>query len=251
MNSFNGAVIGIGGIGKWHAQMMEATARIHVVAVCDANEAMREVAAEAFPMASFYTSPEEMAAHADLDVVAIATPHNLHAPLAIRMLNAGVNVIVEKPMATRYADCQAMIQAAEKNDRFLTVFHNRRLDGFFLAAKAAMADGLLGEVFEMNFAWSTVGHSPTWRGEKDASGGVLLDWGVHFVDYALHLTDSAVTAVSGHLYRSAKADPAQNDDHGSLRIYFASGATANVSISHMDAQRLYRFKLLGERGTLI
>ncbi|MHB9026327.1 MAG: Gfo/Idh/MocA family protein [Armatimonadota bacterium] len=251
MDQFNGAVIGIGGIGKWHGQMQEATKRIKVKAVCDANEAMRQVAAEEFPEAIFYTSPEEMLKQQALDVVSIATPHILHAPLAVKALEAGVNVIVEKPMATRYADCLEMIEAARKNDRFLTVFHNRRLDGFFLAAKSAIDDGLLGNVFEMNFAWSTVGHSPTWRGEKEASGGVMFDWGVHLIDYALHFTDSEVTAVSGHLHRFANSSPARNEDHGSLRIYFASGATANISISHADAHRLYRFKLLGERGTLI
>ena len=139
------AVIGIGGIGVWHGQMMRDTGRMEVVAVCDANKAMKEKAKEKVPEAKFYTSCRDLFKREKLDLVGVVTPHDLHAPIAIQALNAGANVMVEKPMATQYQDCVAMIKAAKKNKRFVTVFHNRRLDGWFLAAQSVIRAGFLGE----------------------------------------------------------------------------------------------------------
>lgn len=251
MDKKQGAVIGIHGIGKHHGTLMEGTGRIAVRAVCDVNEEMREVAAEHFPEAQFYTSAEAMLGEQTLDVVSLAVPHSLHAPLAIAALDAGVNVIVEKPMATHYRDCVAMIEAAQRNDRFLTVFHNRRLDGWFLSAKSVIDDGLLGDVFEINTGIGGFGKSTTWRGVKEASGGVIFDWGAHLVDYSLHFAGSKVKAVSGFFYRADDSAPESNEDHGAARIYFESGAIANVTVSARDFVRPHRYKILGTKGTLI
>ncbi len=251
MGTFQGAVIGIGGIGIWHGQMMRDSKRIEVAALCDANEKMQARAAEHFPEAKFYLTPKEMFAKEKIDVVTIATPHDLHAPFAIEALRAGVNVIVEKPMATRYSDAQAMIAAARSNKRFLTVFHNRRLDGWYLAAKSVIDEGLLGNLIEINCGINFSPGPDTWRGYKQQSGGIMFDWGAHLVDYVLHFADSEVTAVSGFYYRVPGRDPALNENHGSIRIFFASGAMANVSCYGTSRVNPPRYYIIGERGTLI
>ena len=93
MSMLRGAVIGIGGIGKWHGQMIRdaglETGKAQLVAVCDANPKAVEIATKEFPGMPFYTSPEEMFAKEKLDLTTIATPHHLHAPLAIQALRAG------------------------------------------------------------------------------------------------------------------------------------------------------------------
>ena len=244
------AVIGIGGIGVWHGEMMNATGRLEVVAVCDANEAMRAKAKEKFPNAKFYTSHRQMLAKEHPDLVGVITPHNLHAPLAIDALRHGANVIVEKPMATRYEDSVAMIKAAKAHKRFLTVFHNRRLDGWFLAARSVIEAGLLGELVELNAAINYRPSPATWRGYKAASGGLLFDWGAHLVDYLLHLSGSEVKAVSGFYFRSKTTNPKYCEDHGTLRMHFKSGAIGNVSISGADRSQPLRYRLVGMQGTL-
>lgn len=245
------AVIGIGGIGKWHGQMMRDTGRIDVVAVCDANETLRETTDEHFPGAKFYLDAAKMLAKEELDLVAVVTPHNLHAPIAIAALEAGANVIVEKPMATTHADCLAMIDAAKKADRFVTVFHNRRLDGWYLAAKRVIDDGLLGNLFEINIAINFRPGPNTWRGWKATNGGLLYDWGAHLVDYALHFAGSEVRAVSGYFYRDPSMDAGLNEDHGSVRIHFASGAIANVTNYGTNRADVRRYHLIGDKGTLV
>jgi scyllo-inositol 2-dehydrogenase (NADP+) len=245
------AVIGIGGIGKWHGQMMHTTGRLQVAAVCDVQEKHRALAAEEFPEAIFYSDAAAMLAQEALELVAVVTPHDLHAPLVIAALQAGAHVVVEKPMATSYADCRAMIQAAQTADRSLTVFHNRRLDGWFLAARSAVRDGLLGNLIELNIGINFAPGPQSWRGWKATCGGIVFDWGAHLVDYALQLADSEVRAVSGFFYRTPGADPARNEDHGTIRLHFASGSMANVTVSGAGQVPPHRFHLIGDRGTLV
>lgn len=251
MKKLKCAVIGIGGIGKWHGQMMQDTGVMKVAAVCDNNEQMRAVAREHFPKATFYTSAEELLQAETFDLVGVITPHDLHAPLALAALQAGANVVVEKPFATRYEDCRAVLEAARKQQRFVTVFHNRRLDGWYLAAKDVIDDGLLGNVFEINVAINFRPGPNTWRGWKEKSGGILFDWGAHLIDYALHLANSEVRAVSGFLWRSPDLDPALNEDHGSVRIHFESGAVANVTVYGTSKVEPHRYLILGDKGTLV
>lgn len=245
------AVIGIGGIGKWHGQMMRDTGRIDVVAVCDANEAMKAVAEEQFAGADFYTDYTAMLKKEKLDLVAVVTPHHLHAPIAIAALDAGANVICEKPMATSYEACVAMTEAGKRNNRFVTVFHNRRLDGWYLAAKRVIDDGLLGNLFEINIAINFRPGPNTWRGWKESNGGLMFDWGAHLVDYALHFAGVPVRGVSGFFYRDPSMDPALNEDHGSIRIFFENGAIANVVNYGTNRADVRRYHLIGDRGTLV
>ncbi|MEX0655737.1 MAG: Gfo/Idh/MocA family oxidoreductase [Phycisphaeraceae bacterium] len=251
MAEFRSGVIGIGGIGKQHGKMHRDTGALDVVAFCDANPAWGSWVEQEFPEAKFYTSTEELFKAESLDLVTIAVPHNLHAPIAIQALEAGANVVVEKPMATTYADAQAMMAAARRTGRFLTVFHNRRLDPWFLAARSAIQDGLLGNVIELNTGINYGPGPRTWRGYKQASGGLQFDWGAHLVDYSLNLIDSPVKHVSGYSYCAPDTPADRCEDHVVTRIHFASGAIANVTSSGRSRHQPDRFRIVGEQGTLI
>lgn len=247
--TLRGAVIGIGGIGKHHATFQRDTGRVQLAGLCDANPKAKEIADKEFPGVPFFTDIGQLLATAKPDLVSIATPHNLHAPHAIQCLQGGASVVVEKPMATRYEDAQAMIATAKQAGRSLTVYHNRRFDPWFLAAKSAVDDGVLGEVFEITTGIGGYWPNTTWRAYKEPSGGVLFDWGAHLVDYALHLAGSEVASVSGALYRRPGIDAKLNEDHGSLAIRFASGAIAHVHVSNLQYATSPRFKILGTKGT--
>lgn len=245
------AVIGIGGIGKWHAAMQRDTQAMEVVALCDSNPAHQAWAAETFPKANFYTSPAAMFAHENLDLVSIITPHNLHAPLAVEALSYGVHVVVEKPMATRYEDACTMIAAARKHGRFVTVFHNRRLDPWFLAAKQAIDAGLLGNLIEVNIAVNYGPGANTWRGFSEISGGLQFDWGAHLVDYALHFVKAEVRAVAGFAWRSAGKPADQVDDHAVAHIYFTNGTVAHITSRGKAFTDPQRYHIVGDQGTLV
>ncbi len=251
MDPIRSAVIGIGGIGKWHAAMQRDTGRMKVTALCDSNESLKDWAQEEFPEAKFYAGYEEMFAQEKLGLVSIVTPHNLHAPMTIQALDAGINVVTEKPMATTYEDARAMLAAAERNQRFVTVFHNRRLDPWFLAAKAVLDEGLLGRLIEINIGINYGPGPQTWRGYKEPSGGLMFDWGAHLVDYCLHFDPSEVKAVAGSLYRSPDTPADRVEDHAVVHVHFASGVEAHITSSGKATIQPDRYRLVGERGTLL
>ncbi len=244
------AVIGIGGIGVWHGTMIRDTNRIELAAVCDVNPAMKARAEEHLKGVPFYGTVQELLANEPLDVASVVVPHYLHKEIGVQLLDAGINVVVEKPMATNYADCRAMIEAAKRNNRFCTVFHNRRLDPWYLAAQSVIDDGLIGDPVEINVAINFSPTAATWRGYKAKSGGILYDWGAHLVDYALHLARSEVKAVSGYFYNSAGRDPELNEEHGSVRIYFTSGSIANITVSGVGQAPPHRYYITGTKGGL-
>jgi predicted dehydrogenase len=246
-------VIGIGGIGGLHAEWLGATGSMQLGALCDVSPAMKEKAQEKFPGVPFYSDVALMLKERSIDFVIIASPHNLHAPLAIQCLEAGVNVMVEKPMATTYADCLKMIAAAEKAEKFLTVFHNRRFDPWFVKIQAAVAAGALGPLIELRTGWT---NQPAWRGKSGwrqrrlDSGGLLFDWGAHLVDHLLHFEPSKIVSVSGFFYQAPEADATLNHDHGFVEIRFASGALGRMTLSALSRLGEPRYVLIGEKATL-
>jgi scyllo-inositol 2-dehydrogenase (NADP+) len=114
------AVIGYGGafnMGKHHATQMEQTGVMKVVAVCDLDPQRLEVAKADFPHIRTYQSVDEMLTQEDFDLAVIVTPHNTHAPLALKCLKAGKHVIVEKPMCLTVKEATAMIETAKAKGR--------------------------------------------------------------------------------------------------------------------------------------
>lgn len=251
MSNIKAAVIGIHGIGRLHGKTMIDTGKIDLVAICDVNTAMKKVADEEFAGVNFYESLDEMLKAEIIDVAIVVTPHSLHAPIAIKLLDAGVNVVMEKPMTTTYQDALKVIDAAKNTNKFATVFHNRRLDAWYLAAKSAVLDGLLGELVEINIGINQYCSPKSWRGYKETSGGVAFDWGVHLIDYAVMLSASKVKTVSGFIYNKNDKDPELNEDHMTVRIYFESGTIANCTVSGVSKVNPERFRIIGTKGTLI
>ena len=258
MSLIRAAIIGAGGAGRHHAKILLETGKYTLAAFCDTQEQARAGVEKDFPGVPFHNSLDGLFSKEKLDVVTIATPHNLHREHAIAAVRAGVNAIVEKPMATHYADTQAMIAAAKESKKFLTVYHNRRLDPWFLSAMSVINDGLLGNVVELfsgigyGTGWSLKASSDLpWRAYKEASGGLMFDWGAHLVDYLLNFAKSEVDTVTGHLYKIPGKDSKLNEDHGSVTIRFKSGAIANMMVSGILYGSTPRYRLFGDKGTYI
>jgi scyllo-inositol 2-dehydrogenase (NADP+) len=250
MDTIRAAIVGFNNMGKEHARVMHESKRFTIAAICDINEKARETATANCPEAAFYTTTGAMLTKEKLDLLVAVVPHNVHVAVATEALSAGVNVIVEKPMATRYSDAQAIISAARKANRFATVFHNRRWDPWFMAARSVINDGLLGTVAQLDIAINYRPSLATWRGYKEASGGLMFDWGAHFVDWALNLVNSRPKAVSGFNYRKAGSDPLANEDHCTVRVYFENGGIANATVSGLDQSTPLRYRIVGEKATL-
>jgi predicted dehydrogenase len=252
--TFRGAVIGYGGafnMGRGHLQWMQ-DAGITPTAACDVDAARMESAQADFPGLHTYTSVDELLNDREVDLVTVITPHNTHAPLAIQAANAGKHVVVEKPMCITSQEATDMIDAARSNDVILSVFHNRRYDGDFLAMKETIGKGLIGDVFQIQAGGGHFGHPGAWwRSNKSISGGLMYDWGAHFLDWILNLLPGGrVVQVTGFLQKSVWMDQT-NEDHGKIIMRFDNGAEAELTQSTISAAPMPRWRILGTKGAIL
>ena len=145
------AVIGCGFIAKVRhiPAFKKMNKQVDLRAVCDLNESLVKETAQEFNIERAYTNTSEMFSNEDLDAVDICVPPQIHAPLALEAMGSGCNVIMEKPMALKTADCDAMIDASKKHGVLVCTIHNQVFHPPFLKAKELVASGAIGEVTGM------------------------------------------------------------------------------------------------------
>lgn len=183
-------IVGAGSISHFHMVGYRANSDMaEVTAVCDLNEARARAFAEQYQIPHIYTSHEKMLQEAPIDAVSVTTWNNCHAPVAIAALNAGKDVLCEKPLALNARQAMEMEKAAQTNGRLLMVGFVRRFAQNTEALKAAIDAGDLGEIYfsRVNLVrrWGNPGG---WFSDKKRSGGgALIDLGVHIIDLARFL----------------------------------------------------------------
>jgi len=252
--SLKAAVVGYGCIfkmGKHHLGSLRDAAGFEPVAICDLLEQRRKEGVEDFPGIRTYASLNQMLDKSGADLIVVITEHFTHAKLAIQCLNAGRHLVTEKPFCITVQQANDMIAAARKNKRMLSVFHNRRWDGDYMAIKDAIARGLLGDVFQIEACMGGYGHpSYWWRSDKRISGGAFYDWGAHIVDWVLGLVPAKITEVSGHFQFKRVWHDVTNEDHCNAVVRFANGCSANIELSNTAAIGKKQWRILGTRGAL-
>ena len=155
-----------------------------------------------------YDTAEALLADPEIDAVSICAANYAHAELSIQALNAGKHVLCEKPMATTLADCEAMVECAKKNGKFLMIGHNQRLAKAHMEAKRLIDAGLIGDIitFRTSFGhggpetWSISPGKNVWFfDKKKAAMGVMADLGVHKTDLIQYLTGQRVVRTTARL----------------------------------------------------
>lgn len=180
-------LIGYGYAGRtFHAPLISATEGYRLTAIASRDAArvhadLPGLAVEADPLALINRD--------DIDLVVLASPNETHRPLAETALASGKHVVVDKPFTLDLADARAVVAAARRAGRIVSVFQNRRWDSDFLAVRKAIADGLIGEVrhFESHIDRFRPQVRPRWREQAVPGAGLWLDLGPHLVDQALCL----------------------------------------------------------------
>lgn len=247
-------LLGYGLAGRvFHAPLIAACRDLVLAAVVTRDPERRAALRAVHPDAEALDSPEQLWARAgSLDLVVVATPNRSHAPLARAALQAGLPVVVDKPLATSAAEARALIDEARTRGKRLTVFQNRRWDGDFLTVRKLIAEGALGSVhrLESRFErWNPV-LRPGWRESRNPAdaGGLLFDLGAHLIDQALQLFGPA-RAVYGEL--DSRREDAVVDDDAFVALTHASGVRSHLWMSKVAAQRAPRFRVLGDRATFV
>ena len=254
MSDLRAAILGYGLAGSvFHAPLIETTPGLAVGAVVTGNAERQAAALAAYPGARISPDADDLFAHADdIDFVVVATPNRTHAPLAKRSLDAGLPVVVDKPLAPAAAEAREVVEHAERLGVLLTVFMNRRWDSDFLEVKRLIAAGELGDVlrFESRFErWRPEPKPGAWREETPPGdgGGLLLDLGPHLVDQAIGLFGEVVDVHSEIDNRRGGAA----DDDVFLALPHASGTRSHIWASALAAAPGPRLRVLGSRSALV
>lgn len=237
---------GIGG-RVFHAPLVAATPGLAPAVIVTRNGAAQ--AAVDYPEATVVPDADALFEQ-DLDLVVVSTPNRTHVPLALRAIEAGLPVVVDKPFAPTAAEAQQVVDAAAAKGVGLTVFQNRRLDSDFLTVRKVLDSGRLGDVFRFESRYDRWVPKPkdNWRefGDPAEAGGLLYDLGAHIVDQALQLFGPVETVYAEVDRRRAGV---QVDDDVFVALHHANGIRSHLWATTLAGTLNPRFRLLGDQAT--
>ena len=236
------AVIGYGGQGAWHCKQILKSDVCTLEGTYDIREIRRDAAKN--DGVKVYESNEAIFADPAVDIVVVAVPNDRHKDLVISALEAGKNVICEKPVEMSVKAFDEMVDASKRTGKFFTVHQNRRWDVDFLATKEVIDSGNIGKpiCIESRIHGSR-GIPSDWRCEKAHGGGMILDWGVHLIDQMLQLHGEKVVKVyctCSHITNR------EVDDGFKLYLTYDDGVTALVEVGTYNFLPMPRFYLQAE-----
>ncbi len=243
-------MLGFGAIGPEHAEAIGAVAGLELRAACDRDPGRLEQAQRSGERVLGLDLVQLLEAP-DVAVVVISTPPNTHAEMTARALEAGKHVVVEKPFCLRLEEADRLLEMASARGLTLSVYQSRRWDPDFLALRELVARGRLGRVFHLEAFVGGFDHPcHLWHSHAPVSGGVIFDWGAHYVDWILELIPSEVVRVSASRHKLVWHD-VTNDDHFEIRMTFADQTEATFTHSDIAAARKPKWYVLGTEGAVV
>ncbi|MFL5381952.1 MAG: Gfo/Idh/MocA family oxidoreductase [Longimicrobiaceae bacterium] len=247
-------LIGYGLAGSaFHAPLIATTPGMALAAVVTSNPERAAQARAEHPGVMVVDSADRLWERAaGLDLVVVASPNRTHVPLGLQALEAGLPVVVDKPLAATSADARRLVNEALRRGLLLSVFQNRRWDGDFLTLRRLIAEAALGTVhrFESRFERWRPAPKPGWRERADPAeaGGVLFDLGSHLIDQALVLF-GPVSHVYAEIDR--RRPGVEVDDDAYVALTHASGVRSHLWSSLAAAEQSGRFRVLGSRAAYV
>lgn len=246
------ALIGCGLAGAvFHGPLVSSTPGMSLATIVTRDPERRARATSNHPDAVLLDDAEALWERApDHDLVVVATPNRSHVPLGLAALEAGLAVVIDKPMAPTAEGGRRLVAEATERDLFLTVFQNRRWDGDFLTVRRLLAEDALGPIvrFESRFErWRPQVRPEAWRerGDPEEAGGLLFDLGSHLIDQAVVLFGPPSTVYAEVDRRRTGAEV---DDDVFVALEHDEGVRSHLWMSVLAAIPGPRMRLLGMRA---
>jgi predicted dehydrogenase len=242
-------LVGFGLGGRvFHAPLVSSVEGLELAAVVERST---NLAAERYPGIITYRSLEELLMDSSIDLVVVSTPSGTHFEAARQVLEAGKNLIVDKPMAVTSAEIAQLMALASAKRVLLAPFHNRRWDSDFLTIQKLLHDGSLGRVVHLESTfdrWSPGSARRPWKDDPTQGGGILLDLGTHLADQALVLFKDLFgkpEAVCAEIGR--ERDGEGSEDSFTLRLRYP-GLSVTLASNCLSSLPRPRFHMRGTKG---
>ena len=244
------AVAGYGAWGRFHASSIAGCGRARLAAIAAHGEDSAAAAKADHPSAIVYREWEDILRNPEIEAVAVATPNHLHAPIAIAALNAGKHVLLEKPMATTLADCDAIVAAAARSKAQITIGLQCRLSPLWGRIRELIDEGSIGAVQHVHvslFRHPYRQGAAGWRYDKARVGSWILEEPVHFFDLALWYLPRAGRPVS--VQAIGAGEPGMQSTL-SVLMRFPDGATAAVNQVLAGFEHHHTVEVVGSKGAV-
>jgi len=196
-----------------------------------------------------YANHKPLLKRRDLDLVVNASPSKLHVPICLEFLKAGFNVLCEKPLASKAKDVDRLIAASKKSGKTLAIFQQSRFAPYFQQVRKVIASGVLGDIVQINIAFSGFSRRYDWQTLTSEMGGSLLNTGPHPLDQALQLFGTDVMPKVTCLMRNATSY-GDAEDHVVLILTGAGRPIINLEISSCCSYPSFTYNVYGTRGGL-
>ncbi|QKW07618.1 Gfo/Idh/MocA family oxidoreductase [Streptomyces sp. NA04227] len=243
-------LVGAGGVALLHARAALALPGEAVVTAVHDIDPRRAAELSDLTGATVHPGYEEMFADEAVDALVVCTPHTLHTRPALAAARAGVHVLLEKPMATTLAECDAITQECARNDVVLALGHIQHYLPLTAGARTAVADGLIGRPVAAVDRRATdyrPGHRPAWFFDPAlAGGGAVMNIGAHCIDRLTWATGRRPVRVAARFVH--RGTPVETE--GLLQLELDGGLTATVSVTSSSLSGIDEFEILGEDATL-
>jgi predicted dehydrogenase len=246
-------VIGTGGMGSGHCNIIPKIPETELTAICDIDPQTRQKVAEQYGVPGFATHSELLDSGL-VDAVTIATPHYFHPPIAIDAFRRGLHVLSEKPLGVTVAAVDAMIQAAKESGKKFAVMYQMRTEPPNIAARRIVESGQLGNIYRTSgvMAWyrsqayyNSGGWRATWTGE---GGGVLINQAPHGLDLFSWL-GGLPTRITGQT--RTRLHDIEVEDEAFATLEYANGAHGYLYASTTEMPNHNMIEICGDRGKIV
>ncbi|MBT3385436.1 MAG: Gfo/Idh/MocA family oxidoreductase [Prolixibacteraceae bacterium] len=240
------ASFGMSGL-VFHGPSLKVNSDFEVVQVL---ERTKSISKKLFPGANIVRNFNEILENSEIELVIINTPDSYHFEMAKQALNAGKNVVVEKPITLKSSDAEYLVSLAKENGVLLTVYQNRRWDNDFLTVQKVLDQGNLGRLveFESHFdRYRTFITPNTWKEKSDKNEGVLFNLGSHMVDQVYVLFGKPISVAANlKIVRTNGNVP----DYYDIRLEYKR-FSAILKCSYLVKNPGPRYSIHGEFGSFL
>lgn len=245
------AIVGCGRIAKRHAEQMIKFGKL--IAVCDINVERSNEFAAIYKARAYYNLHDLLKNENTITVLSICTPNGLHATQSIMALNAGVNVLCEKPLCLAVKNGEQMINAADAAKKKLFVVKQNRYNPPIVFLKKLIEENKLGKIysFQINCFWNRPNEYYTgWKGKKDMDGGTLFTQFSHFIDLMYWMLGEVTTVKC--ISKNFAHPTIEFEDSGVVLFEMKSNAigTLNYTVNSFANNMEGSFTVFGENGTV-